>query len=68
MEETKQHDNEGYFNKVVTASLRIGFVAMLFLLSYIILKPFLILVIWSIIIAVGVYPLFEKLSKKMGNK
>jgi predicted PurR-regulated permease PerM len=68
MEEPKQHDNERYFNKIVTASLRIGFVALLFFLSYIILKPFLILVIWSIIIAVGVFPIFEKLSKKLGGK
>jgi predicted PurR-regulated permease PerM len=68
MDEIKQNGNEEYFNKVVTASLRIGFVALLFLLSYVILKPFLLMVIWSIIIAVGIYPMFEKLSKKLGNK
>ncbi len=68
MDSNKQHNNEEYFNKVVTASLRIGFVAMLFVLSYVILKPFLIMVVWSIIIAVGIYPLFQKLSKKLGNK
>ena len=69
MESTrKQPDNEAYYDRVVSASLRIGFVALLFLLSYLILKPFLVLVLWSIIIAIGIYPIFRKLSTMLGNK
>ncbi len=60
--------NEEYYERVITAALRISFVALLFRLSYIILKPFLMLVVWSVIIAVSVYPLFEKLSDKLGRK
>jgi predicted PurR-regulated permease PerM len=63
-----QTNNEAYYNRVVTAALRVGFVALLFLLSYVILKPFLLLVVWSIIIAVGIFPLFEKLTKLLGGK
>ena len=59
----KQKDNEAYFDRVLAVSIRIGFVAFLFFVSYIIIKPFLLLVVWGIIIAVGVYPLFQKLSK-----
>ena len=68
MENTKQSDNEAYYDKVVSASLRIGFVALLFFLSFLILKPFIVLVLWSIIIAVGIYPIFRKLSAALGNK
>ena len=64
----KQMDNEAYFERVISASIRIGFVAFLFFLSYIIIKPFLLMVVWGIIIAVGIYPLFQKLSKLLGNK
>jgi predicted PurR-regulated permease PerM len=69
MESTKkQSDNEAYYDRVVSASLRIGFVALLFILSYLILKPFLVMVLWGIIIAVGLYPIFRKLSTALGNK
>jgi len=69
MESTKkQPDNEAYYDRVVSASLRIGFVALLFILSYLILKPFIVLVLWSIIIAIGIYPIFRKLSSLLGNK
>jgi predicted PurR-regulated permease PerM len=64
----KQPDNEAYYDRVVSASLRIGFVALLFILSYLILKPFIVLVLWSIIIAIGIYPIFRKLSSVLGNK
>lgn len=69
MESTKkQSDNEAYYDRVVSASLRMGFVALLFILSYLILKPFLVMVLWAIIIAVGIYPIFRKLSAALGNK
>ncbi|MCK5458132.1 MAG: hypothetical protein KAI45_13470, partial [Melioribacteraceae bacterium] len=64
----KQIDNETYYDRVVSASLRIGFVALLFFLSFLIIKPFLLMVVWGIIIAVGIYPLFRKLSSLLGNK
>ncbi len=65
---SKGIDNEAYYDKVISASIRIGFVAFLFFLSYVIIKPFLLMVVWGIIIAVGIYPLFQKLSKLLGNK
>jgi len=64
----KEIDNEEYYERVVSASIRIGFVAFLFFLSYLIIKPFLLMVVWGIIIAVGIYPLFRMLSKLLGNK
>jgi predicted PurR-regulated permease PerM len=43
-------------------------VGLLLVLSYLILKPFLVVVMWGIIIAVGVYPLFKKFAKLLGNR
>lgn len=37
-------------------------------MSFLFLKPFIIPIVWGIIIAVAVYPLHKKLSKKLGNK
>jgi len=68
MENNNSNANEAFYDRVVSASLRIAFVALLFILSFIILKPFLIIILWSIIIAVGVFPIFKKFSKMIGNK
>jgi len=64
----KQIDNEAFYNRAISASLRVAFVAFLFFLSYLIIKPFLLMVVWGIIIAVGIYPLFQKLSSLLGKK
>ncbi len=64
----KQIDNEAYYTRVISASLRIGFVALLFILSFLILKPFVMLVMWGIIIAVGIYPIFKKFAALLGNR
>ncbi len=68
MKENEILDNETYYNRTIIAALRIGFIALLFVLSFLILKPFLLLTVWSIIIAVGIYPLFRKLSGALGDK
>ena len=67
MESIKKKENEAYYERVIMSSLRIGFVGLVLLLSYLIVKPFLVMVVWGIIIAIGIYPIFEKLSKGLGN-
>ena len=69
MEHTEQHvRDEAYYTKTISASLRIGFVGLLIILSYLILKPFLVVIMWGIIIAVGIYPLFKKFALLLGNR
>ena len=64
----KQFNDEAYFTKGIAAALRIGFVGLLVVLSYLILKPFLFVIMWGIIIAVGIYPLFKKFAALLGNR
>ena len=68
MESNKQIDNEAYYERVISASLKLSFVAFLFILSFLILEPFIMMVLWGIIIAIGIYPIFRKLSALLGNK
>ena len=60
--------DEAYYTKAITAALRIGFVGLLVVLSYLILKPFLFVIMWGIIIAVGIYPIFKKFAALLGNR
>ncbi len=63
-----QTDYETDIQKSIYTALRIGFVALLFIMSYLILKPFVGLVLWAIIIAVALFPLHKKFSKLLGNR
>ena len=61
-------NNEEYYNRSINTALRIGFVALLMVWSFEIIKPFLMPVLWGIIISVAIYPMFTKLSKIMGDR
>jgi predicted PurR-regulated permease PerM len=58
----------GYFNKNLEVIIRIGLVIGLVFWCFLILKPFLLITLWSVILAVAVYPMYNKLSKVLGNK
>ena len=58
-------------NKVrlsVRSAMSIAFVGLIFILSFNVIKPFLIPISWGIIISVGVYPLHVRLSKFLGKR
>ena len=60
--------NEEYYNRTLVAALRISFIALLLVWSYLILKPFIMPVLWGIIMAVVFYPLHKKLAQALGGK
>ncbi len=66
-EDQKQMD-EQYKKRAVGAALRISFIALIFMMSFWILKPFLAPVLWGIVFAVGIYPLHKRLSKLLGSR
>ena len=61
-------NNEGFYNRAIHTTLRIGFITLLLVWSLAIIKPFILPVIWGIIIAVAIFPLFEKVSYLIGNR
>ena len=64
----QQFKDDAHYSKAISTALRIGFVGLLIVLSYLILKPFIFVVMWGIIIAVGIYPLFKKFASLLGNR
>jgi predicted PurR-regulated permease PerM len=61
-------NNESFYNRAIFTALRIGFITLLLVWSFLIIKPFVMLTLWGIIIAVALYPFFKKLSKKLGGR
>jgi len=48
--------------------IRVGLMAALALLCYQVLSPFLKLIVWSIILAVTMYPVHQRLARKLGGR
>ena len=61
-------NNEAYYTRAIYTALRIGFIALLIFWSFLIIKPFILLFLWGIIISVALYPLFKMLAKKLGGR
>ncbi len=61
-------NNEFHYKRAIYTALRIGFIALIFYWSFLIIKPFVMLILWGIIISVTIYPLYKKLAKKLGGK
>jgi predicted PurR-regulated permease PerM len=63
-----QSIEETQIKRSINTALRIGFIALLFVMSYFIIKPFLGIILWAIIIAVALFPLQKRFSKILGNR
>jgi len=63
-----QNQEESNIQKSINTALRIGFIVLLFAMSYLILKPFIAPVVWGIIIAVAIFPLHKRFAKFLGNR
>lgn len=69
MEANVQNVEGGRFVKLsVEAAIRIGVLAVIFLWSLSIIRPFVQIVLWAIILAVAVYPLYSGLARRLGGR
>jgi predicted PurR-regulated permease PerM len=67
--EDKQTPNDkAFLRKALEATIRIGLVVLLVLWCFEIVKPFIVPVIWGIIIAVATYPGYRRLCVALGER
>jgi len=60
--------NNEFTKNAIEAAIRLGLLFLLISYCLDIIKPFILPVMWGVIIAVAIYPLFVKLKSAMGNK
>ncbi|RYI17661.1 MAG: AI-2E family transporter [Acetobacteraceae bacterium] len=58
----------GWSRELLDVLIRAGLTALLLLACYAIFRPFLNLLVWSIILAITLYPLQTRLRHKLGNR
>ena len=60
--------NEEFTQQALEATLRIGAVALLAVWCYEIVRPFIVAIVWGIIIAVAVFPVYRRLRSLLGER
>jgi predicted PurR-regulated permease PerM len=48
--------------------IRLGLLALLFYWSFVLLRPFIPILVWSVMLAVALYPAFDWLSARLGQR
>ena len=60
--------NEEYYSRSINTAIRVGFIVLLLVWSFLIVRPFIMPVLWGLIIAVAMYPMHEKFTKLLGGR
>lgn len=61
-------EHEDYVNRALETSIHIGLVILLAAACFFILRPFLPLIVWGIIVAIAVYPRYLQLQLVLGGR
>ena len=54
--------------RVLETSIRVGLVIIMLVWCYLIIQPFMVMIIWGIIIAIALYPGYNWLKKRLGER
>ena len=63
-----QENSRTFIRNSVEASISIGLVAMLVFWCFVYSKPFVTPIIWGVIIAVAIYPVYQRLLAALGDR
>jgi len=66
--ETNGTEDARFVKRAVEAAIRIGILLLIFIWSLQIIRPFVSIVLWAVILAVAIYPLYAGLAKRLGGR
>ena len=68
IDQNRSVDRDQLAATLIDLAIRIAVLAIFIYLSLVLLWPFITIVIWSAVLAVALYPAFEWLSQRLGNR
>ncbi len=68
MVDSSERNGSGAIPSSIEVAIRLGLITLLAVWCLLIVKPFILPVMWGVIIAVAVYPLFSRLKSALGGK
>src|ERR1700709_1658737 len=66
--ETQKIDSEELNATIVGLGIRLAFLGVILYLSLSIISPFLETMVWSVVLAVALYPFFDLVAKWLGGR
>jgi predicted PurR-regulated permease PerM len=63
-----QPTSKDYVNRAVEVTIHLGLLILLTYVCFLILRPFLPLVVWGIIIAIAIHPTYGKVKSRLGDR
>jgi predicted PurR-regulated permease PerM len=61
-------EDETFVRRTTEAAIRIALLFVLAMFCINIIRPFLVIILWGLIIAIGVHPIFRRFKSILGNK
>ena len=61
-------DDKLFVDRTIAAAIRIGFLVLILTWCYRVLEPFLVPLLWGVIISIGIFPLYRMLVPILGNR
>jgi predicted PurR-regulated permease PerM len=61
-------NSEGTTKKIVETAIKIGMILLLFVWCFYIVQPFIIPLVWSLIITVSIYPVYSRMVILLGGR
>lgn len=61
-------NNEGATKKIVETAIKIGMILLLFVWCFYIVQPFIVPLVWSLIITVSIYPVYSRIVILLGGR
>lgn len=68
MEEQQSNSEENQFEKITDIIIRLGALAIILFWCFAILQPFILILIWAIVIAIAMYPVYKSFVKLMRGR
>lgn len=68
MSDARSSEEKSFVNRALEAVIRIGVVVLLLVWCFQIVRPFIVPIVWGIIIAVAVYPGYRRLLSVLGDR
>ena len=65
---TQSEEDRRFLRRAIEAAVRIGVLAILLLWCFTIAQPFLVPIVWGVVVAVAVYPAYRRLEARLGGR
>lgn len=65
---SSEQEQKIFTNRVIEVAIRLAIIFLIVALCFQIIKPFMIIVVWGTIIAVAIFPLYNKLNILLGGR